>query len=144
MFARKNGSEFKAAEVNVIPFIDLLSVCISFLLLTAVWLQAGVLSTKQGLGTEAQAKKENNLSVWVELESKDAVKISTQGMKPNLKDRRVSMNGLVDFVRSLKQTNPELRTGLVLPNPTSGYDELIKTMDSLRKAELIDVGIAPI
>ena len=144
MFKRKRNKEMPNGEVNLVPFIDLLSVCISFLLLTAVWIQAGVMSTKQGLGTEAESKKENSLSVWVELESKDTVVLSTQGFKKNENKKRVQMKSLAAYVGQLKQANPELRTGLVLPNAFSSYEELIRAMDQLKKAELIDIGISPI
>jgi biopolymer transport protein ExbD len=141
---RKKNNAVPTGEVNLVPFIDLLSVCICFMLLTAVWLQAGVLSTKQGLGTESESKKENALSVWVELESKDSVLLSTQGFKQNSSKKRVAMKSLSDTVAKLKQDNPELRTGLVLPNAFSSYEELVRAMDQLRKAELIDIGISPI
>jgi hypothetical protein len=51
---------------------------------------------------------------------------------------------LSDYAASVKKQNPELRTGLILPNAFSSYDELIQAMDSLKKAELADIGISPI
>src|SRR4051794_29040465 len=41
------------AEINLVPFIDLLSMCICFLLMTAVWIQIGALPVKQSRGTDA-------------------------------------------------------------------------------------------
>ena len=50
-------------ELNLVPFIDLLSCCISFLLITAVWTQMGQLETTQkldgGPGTGEKPKKVN-------------------------------------------------------------------------------------
>src|SRR5690349_16878240 len=43
------------AEINLVPFIDLLSVCICFLLMTAVWVQIGALQVKQSHGTAGAA-----------------------------------------------------------------------------------------
>ena len=37
--AGKGGKKALDAELNLIPFIDLLSCCIAFLLITAVWTQ---------------------------------------------------------------------------------------------------------
>ena len=37
-----------SAELNLVPFIDLLSVCITFLLLTAAWTQVEALQVDQG------------------------------------------------------------------------------------------------
>lgn len=143
MFSRKKDKSEQHAEVNVIPFIDLLSVCISFLLLTAVWLQTGVMTTKQGLGTESQVKADDIKSIWVELEAKDSVVVSTKGFKQNSK-RRINLKELEAFAASLKKKNPDLRTALVLPELNSSYDDLVGAMNSLRKAEVMDIGISPL
>lgn len=143
MFTRKSKAEANT-EVNVVPFIDLLSVCISFLLLTAVWIQTGVMSSKQGLGTEAQSKTENKQSIWVELGDGEQVSVTTEGLKSNSKKKRMSLEDLESFAAALKQQNPDVRTALVLPNIKSSYNSLIRAMDSLKKAEIIDIGIAPL
>jgi biopolymer transport protein TolR len=143
MFARKKKKSDQHAEVNLIPFIDLLSVCISFLLLTAVWLQTGVMSTKQGLGTESQVKAEDIKSLWVSLEAKDSVVVATKGFKQNSK-RRLSLKELTAYARNLRKKNPDLRTALVLPELSSNYDDLVGAMNSLRKAEISDIGISPL
>lgn len=143
MFAKKKNKASAAAEVNLIPFIDLLSVCISFLLLTAVWLQTGVISTKQGLGTESQVKAEDIKSLWVSVESKDSVIVQTKGFKKNSK-HQLSMKELANYAASLRRDNPDLRTALVLPELSTSYDDLVNAMNSLRKAEIIDIGISPL
>jgi biopolymer transport protein ExbD len=143
MFERKKKKSQKYSEVNLIPFIDLLSVCISFLLLTAVWLQTGVMSTKQGLGTESQVKAEDIKSLWVTLEAKDTVVVATKGFKTNSK-RRLSLKELTNYAHEMRVKNPDLRTALVLPELTSNYDDLVGAMNSLRKAEISDIGISPL
>jgi biopolymer transport protein TolR len=143
MFERKKKKTEKHAEVNLIPFIDLLSVCISFLLITAVWLQTGVMTTKQGLGTESQVKAEDIKSLWVTLEAKDTVVVETKGFKQNFK-RRLSLKELSNYAHEMREKNPDLRTALVLPELTSNYDDLVGAMNSLRKAEITDIGISPL
>ena len=44
-------------EINLTPFIDLLSTIVCFLLISAVWVQIGSLEIKQSKGTEATTKK---------------------------------------------------------------------------------------
>lgn len=141
---RSRSSNSATAEVNLVPFIDLLSVCISFLLFTAVWLQAGVMSSKQGLGTEEQSKSENSQSLWIEMESAENLIVSTHGLAQNEKKTRIPSADLENFASSLKSKNPQLRTALVFPNMSSNYEDLIQTMDSLKKAEFIDIGISPL
>jgi biopolymer transport protein TolR len=51
-------------EVNLIPFIDLLSTCICFLLLTAVWLNVGVLNVKQAVGGQPASETAKKPTLW--------------------------------------------------------------------------------
>jgi biopolymer transport protein TolR len=53
-------------ELNLVPFIDLLSCCISFLLITAVWTQMGKLETTQKLdGGGAAGEKPAQVDITV-------------------------------------------------------------------------------
>src|SRR5881275_820281 len=53
------GKKALDAELNLVPFIDLLSCCISFLLITAVWTQiAGLQVSSSGGPPEPQTKQE--------------------------------------------------------------------------------------
>src|SRR5206468_10143020 len=44
----KGGKKPLDAAINLVPFIDLLSCCISFLLITAVWSQLAIIETHGG------------------------------------------------------------------------------------------------
>ena len=44
-------------EINLLPVISLLAVCISFLLLTTVWIHIGTLDVKQALGEATEQEK---------------------------------------------------------------------------------------
>lgn len=146
MFSKKKKKNSNLnIELNLVPFIDLLSVCISFLLLTAVWVSSGAISTKQGLGTETEAKKENESSVWVELASSDIVLVSAQNSKSiGSKKQQVAMDSLSDYAHQLKLKDPTLKAALVLPHVDSNYEDMIKAMNSLRKAEFKEIGLAPL
>ena len=43
----KGGKKALDAAINLVPFIDLMAVTISFLIMTAVWTQIGRLQTHQ-------------------------------------------------------------------------------------------------
>lgn len=55
------------AELNLVPFIDLLSMCICFLLITAVWVQTGAIQVKQTHGTSASAAADKKDSYEMEV-----------------------------------------------------------------------------
>src|SRR2546423_8613294 len=69
--AGKGGKKLLDAELNLVPFIDLLSCCISFLLLTAVWTQiAGLQVASSGGPPDQQQKQENTIDVKLLLTEK--------------------------------------------------------------------------
>ncbi len=138
MFKRKRKGD--DAEINLVPFIDLLSVCICFMLLTAVWIQAGVLETKQGLGTESEAKKDT-AALWVEIGLNNDLLVSVGGNKAK---KRVHVKNLETYASTLKGQYPSMKTALVLPSTSSNYSTMIKAMNSLKKADFPNVGIAPL
>src|SRR2546422_1294720 len=60
----KGGKKALDAEINLVPFIDLLSCCISFLLITAVWTQiAGLQVSSSGGPPEPQQKQEQTVDL---------------------------------------------------------------------------------
>src|SRR4030088_214870 len=60
----KGGKKALDAELNLVPFIDLLSCCISFLLITAVWTQiAGLQVSSSGGPPEPQTRQEATIEV---------------------------------------------------------------------------------
>src|SRR5438094_9159111 len=67
----KGGKKALDAELNLVPFIDLLSCCISFLLITAVWTQiAGLQISSSGGPPDPQQKQEQTIDVKLLLTEK--------------------------------------------------------------------------
>src|SRR3954467_15324231 len=66
------------AELNLVPFIDLLSMCICFLLMTAVWMEVGAVNVKQLVGTEASSEPSNAYEM-------DVRYVNAQELEINLK-----------------------------------------------------------
>src|SRR5438105_14523806 len=67
----KGGKKALDAEINLVPFIDLLSCCISFLLITAVWTQiAGLQVASSGGPPEPQQRQEQTIDLKLLLTEK--------------------------------------------------------------------------
>src|SRR3954463_12922679 len=67
----KGGKKALDAELNLVPFIDLLSCCISFLLITAVWTQISGLSVASSGGPpEQQQQTQSTIDVKLLLSDK--------------------------------------------------------------------------
>ena len=150
MSHRKKHLDF---ELNLIPFIDLLSTCICFLLLTAVWVNVGAMNVKQAVGGQAAADTAKKPTVWVSmgatgdvtLEVRDAhvtrdlakVTIPGQQGKPDLIN-------LATVVGKIKASEPLLTTALIQPQAASVYEDIIDLMDQFKKVGVIDLGVSPL
>jgi biopolymer transport protein ExbD len=140
-------------EINLIPCIDLLSVCICFLLLTAVWLHVGAMNVKQAVGGQPASETAKKPTVWVQvgasgdltLDVRDArvpakltkVKVAPKAGKPNLED-------LANVVQQLKTSEPALNTALLQPQAATLYEDIIDVMDQFKKSGVIDLGVSPL
>ncbi|MDX9730358.1 MAG: biopolymer transporter ExbD [Bdellovibrionales bacterium] len=148
--SRKKHLEF---EINLIPMIDLLSVCICFLLLTAVWLHVGAMNVKQAVGGQAAADTEKKPTVWVQMGGEGDVSFEVRDsrvparlakMKLSGKEGRPDQEAVKKYALELKSVEPGLTTALIQPQAASLYEDIIDTMDTLKKEGLIDLGVTPL
>lgn len=147
---RKKGLDF---EINLIPFIDLLSTCICFLLLTAVWVNVASMNVKQAVGGQSAETGAKKPTMWVmlgqggdvTLDVRDSkvparmakLTIAGRGGKPNLEQ-------LGSAVQQIKTAEPRLTTALIQPQAASVYEDIIDLMDSIKQVGVIDLGVAPL
>jgi len=142
-------------EINLIPCIDLLSVCICFLLLTAVWLNVGSLNVKQAVGGQSAAETEKKPALWVMMGQNGDLNFQVQDSKrvpPNLAklrlqgtaDGKANTPELVKLIEQLVAVEPALKTALIQPQAASAYEDIIALMDEIKKKGLTDLGVAPL
>lgn len=146
MKQRKKDIEF---ELNLIPFIDMFSACLSFLLLSAVWAFIGTVDTKQAIGAESQSGK-NPPSVIVQIDKDNSFEFELKDV--NLAQRKFSVKSVdakpnwkrIDqMLAYFKKIVPQLNTSLILARPGVTYGHTIQILDLMRKADIKDVGISP-
>lgn len=139
-------------EINILPILDILSVLICFLLLTAVWVQIGTLDTRQAIGDNSTAGKENPPSLWITVDTQGSIQLSMRDL-PNKKTyeeninsvgRKVNWSQLEAKLQSLKQQWPELKTGVVRPEAQASYGDVIQIMDKLKQYQFEGVGLSPL
>lgn len=152
MHGRKKHLDF---DLNLVPFIDLLSVCICFLLITAVWLNIGSINVKQAVGGQSVAETEKKPLIWVLLGEKgDLVldvkaggKLPAKMLKlkvPPTAEGKFDLPGLATLLADMKTIEPNLRTALIHPKATTTYEDIIDLMDQFKKAGLADLGVVPL
>ena len=134
-------------EINLIPCIDLLSVCICFLLLTAVWLQVGSLNVKQAIGGQSAAETEKKSQLWVSMGDKGELTFNIKqsakitGARATMK---TTVTDMAKAVETLKTLDPSLKTVLIQPRTQTEYDEIITVMDEFKKSGMNDLGVVPL
>jgi biopolymer transport protein ExbD len=136
-------------ELNLVPFIDLMSTCISFLLITAVWTQVSMIQ----IGSSIYGKKTETGQVEQPPKEKALLKIdiNTRGYIVNLGKQSFiipKVNGeydqptLTEQLKNVKARDPEKTDGIITLLDDIKYDELIKGMDSLMTAGFPEIAIA--
>ncbi len=156
-----SGKKSLDADINLVPFIDLLSVCICFLLMTAVWIQVGSMEVKQAQGTEAQSNEsgmELSLSFTSPTGLQAQLKKGGRVVRSNLfqgttvaelRDRlEVGLPGLVLGAEAQSNTHEGLghavASARVTPKAGVSYGDLIGVMDVLRKHRIVNLGVVPV
>lgn len=141
-------------ELNLVPFIDLLSVCICFLLITAVWLNVGSMNVKQAVGGQSAAETEKKPLIMVGLDSNGTVNLdvkdsnrvpaSMRRVKLTAQAGKMDLETLEKILEQIKKSEPEMRTALIQPKAQTSYEDIVGLMDQFRKSGMIDLGIVPL
>ena len=146
-----SGKRTLVTDVNLIPFIDLLSVCICFLLITAVWVQLGVLEIKQSQGTSAAVER-GGFEIGLALLDSRSVQLELRQNGRVLKKQKVTETTLPDLQTAIGQTIQKFRSlaknqvtaALLTPNQAVDYGHLVAVMDTLRRNEITNLGVLAI
>lgn len=137
-------------ELNLLPVFDVLSVCICFLLMTVVWVQVGQIKTSQALGGQSQAETKSPPSIWLTIDEKANVTLSLKNTKGSDRDQRISarngqvnLNQLQNSLKVLREKH-NIEIALLMPASNTSYDSVIQMMDSLKAADIKDIGLSPL
>lgn len=144
----KKGKKSLDNEMNLVPFIDLLSCLISFLLMTAVWTQVSVLQVAQtgGLSDSNPEPDEKTISLRVTMTDRGyiflAAGISSEIGKTAVDGRMVyDLKALEERLKIVKQSYPEQRAVTVASEDATLFEDLVSTVDLLVKNQLVDVSV---
>lgn len=140
-------------ELNLVPFIDLLSVCICFLLLTAVWIQIGSMNVKQSVGGSAAEDSEQKPVVWVSLNETGEVSLNIEksravkgakSIKIAAQNGKTSVEELNKILVHMREQDPLINTALIRPQAKVSYEAIIELMDEFKKTGMTNLGIVPL
>jgi biopolymer transport protein TolR len=152
----KGGKKSLDAEINLVPFIDLLSVCICFLLMTAIWVEVGSIQMKQILGTDAPSVTKEAIDLQVRLKADKTMDVVLErGGRPlqsaNIEsdNGQLRLNRLGDIVSTLmnavagSEEAPNV-TARVIPVQQVNYAELVSVLDIIRGYGVSNLAVVPV
>lgn len=152
------------AELNLVPFIDLLSMCICFLLMTAVWMEIGGVNVKQLVGTEAPAPANNSYELDVKYRTPQVMEVGLKrsGAKaqtfkvegPTNEARLAKLRDVIKGFATTLKLNPSadlkaqmgqaISVGRVTTKAGVTYGEVVTVMDTLRDLGIVSLGLVPV
>ncbi len=146
---QNSGGRKQVVDLNLVPFIDLMSVCIIFLLITAVWTQVSMIQLGSSIysnKTEEQPIKpppfvEVVLRVDVLLEGFRLVVGKEMTFIPNTSGGEYNKDNLIKKLKDVKIRYPEKIDGIASVRDKVQYKHLIEAMDSLLIAGFDQVSI---
>ena len=151
----KKGKKSLDAVINVVPAIDLLSCCITFLLYTAVWTQISRLQVSQ-LGSGAPeppaAEQQKALLITLTIGERSMELVTTAGQsfpislervaKPNSEEKELNLRELEEKLKLIRSANPEAVSVTIQPEGTFPYGDLVQVIDSCVGQGLTNVSVA--
>ncbi len=143
----KSGKKPLDAAINLVPFIDLLSCCISVLLITAVWTQLARMNVTQkgqgAAGSETEQKEQQvQLTIFVNKDGYDFAKSTGENTNIPLKGEDYDYARLADVLKEAKQQYPDKNDIQIKSDDAVIYNKLIHTMDIALSAKFSDVSLA--
>lgn len=135
--ASRGGKKPLDAQINLVPFIDLMAVTISFLIMTAVWTQLGRLQVSSGGGT-SDGPPSTELPVTLRVAA-DRLQLTVGGavLDPF---PFAQLRGRLDAV---KAAQPDQRSITLRTEDGVKYDDLVKVIDEVIGAGLPSVQVTP-
>ncbi len=131
------------AVVNVVPFIDLLSCCLAFLLITAAWTQLGKLQVAQSGGVGGPPAAEEPTLTVIITDKGFTLSLGQGGIETDIPRAAggYDLAGLLARLQDFHGQHPTQRTITVAAEDSISYDALVQTVDTCLRAGLLSVSV---
>lgn len=136
-------------DVNLVPFIDLMSVCIIFLLITAVWTQVSMIQIGSSIYGKKSAQEESPPPPRAEipfrvdvLNSGYRIIVGQQSQNIAKFNGQYNDEALLVELKKIKELYPEKIDAVVTVRDELPYEALIRGMDALLSAGFPEISVA--
>jgi biopolymer transport protein ExbD len=146
--ANTSGKKSVDFQLNMIPFIDLLSVLISFLLMTSVWTQVAKIDVKQSPNlpsdepTPPPEEEKLNLTVLIKQTGYTVTKKGAVVKEIEKKGEEYDSTTLSEILKQVRAEHPDNEDVNVTSEDKVPYKELITVMDLCLKHKLTGISVA--
>jgi biopolymer transport protein ExbD len=136
----------KPGELMLVPMIDIFTVLVTFLLMTAVFSRTVIMELKLPAVNAAQKEVPDQLVLEVLLR-KDLVQVADRNTGPLASFPRASADvpydlaGVSEYLQRVKAKYPEKTDATVLLEADIPYDSLVQVMDAVRVVEQRQEGV---
>lgn len=139
-------------DLNLVPFIDLMSVLITFLLITAVWSQVSMIQ----IGSSIYGKKTENqdpappppmADIPLRLDVKDfgfRLVIGKDTFQLPKEDEAYDTEGLLERLKTIKGTYPAKSDAVITVDDEVAYEYLILGMDALLQGGFPSISVSTV
>lgn len=145
----KGDGRNTTVDLNLVPIIDLMSVCIIFLLITAVWTQVSMIQ----IGSSVYGKKSNEEKVEPPPKAEVPFRLDVRREGYHVVIGRQELNvpklngeydqtKLTDELKKIKELYPEKNDAVVTVLDELPYGSLIGGMDALLVAGFAEISVA--
>lgn len=138
-------------EVNLLPVLSVLSICICFLLTTAIWSRMGFIGINQAIGDQLPASGKNPDSVFLKVKTNGQLLLQWKSGEDSslLSESTVQPSGDHKFNWTKAKSEigrfvskAKIKTVIVMPEIGVNYGETIRALDILKGLSL-QIGLAP-
>lgn len=140
----KSGKKSLNANLNLVPYIDLLTCMVAFLLITAVWTQLARLQTQQkgqgAAGEETPPELQVKVVILVNQEGFNLVVGQEQTPIPK-KGADYDFERLAAELKKAKDGHPDKNDAQVASEDTIKFDTLVRAMDTAMQQRFPDISL---
>lgn len=139
------GKKSVNADLNLVPYIDLLTCLVSFLLITAVWTQLARLSVQQkgqGQAGEQDKPPEKVLKLTVVVNEEGFNLVADQDQQPiPKKGTEYDYAKLGEELKKIKDAHPDKTDLQIASEEKIKFEILVRTMDASMTQRFPDVSL---
>lgn len=129
-------------EMDITTFLNLMVVLIPFLLISAVFSRITILELNIPTGAAAGADDKPKVTIEVIVREKKLEIGNGKGViavLPNVEDK-YDVAKLSEYLQKVKTNYPDKTDATILLEPDIQYEQMVKIMDAVRSAELLQKG----